>query len=442
MKKYLFAAIILTAVLPLRAHDESVCKGGYVIDKINITTTRVHPSVVRDRMPVKEGERLDCEEYRKACEYLHDMKIFKKLSITVDYKENNQADINISGEDSYYIIPFPFITGGDSNLIMLMLLEVNLFKRGEAVMLAGAHSDDGNMGAAALMFANTSITAAYTDADYKEKVYSNGSYTTGGVFGSSDTKDKWGAPVEERKREERKMMLMASKTIKNHLTLGAGVSNESTKYNGFDAEQNKIYFQASVHNNMRSSRGMAGNAGAIFGLGLSDLDDSLKKLPAPRFGYSAGLAYTTAGGFTASDDDYNMGKLSLLGSMETPSRHMLILSANAAAADAKGYDKLSTTGDLISSFGSYGREYRGDYGLGGGASFIFYIIRNRLGTLSVAPFAETSTVFDGGHSYSQTGVGTSAGYKFWRFPFAFGFTYTRNLQDNTNQFSFSAGAGF
>ena len=104
-------------------------------------------------------------------------------------------------------------------------------------------------------------------------------------------------------------------------------------------------------------------------------------------------------------------------------------------------DEIVST-DLLSGMGRYDRQIRGSRGAGTAASFIYYLLRNDTGLLSIAPFYEIAYVYAGGGYRPHSGTGGTLSYKLWRFPFPVGINYTRNLQDGSDQVGFVIGGTF
>lgn len=440
MKKIFILVLLLISAPALRAEDYGYCEEGVLVKKINITTKRVKESVIRGRFKIKEGDVLNPDIMRRAAEDLNDMKIFKMLKIEAVRTAEKEADINIEGEDSYFVLPLPLYSGGDKNVFMLMLMEANLFKRGEAAAVFGAHSDDGDMAGASVSMARSGVNFLYSDASYTEKQYANGMYGMTGILSADKTEDSWGAPAFERETDKKSFGLGYSFMFNKYNSASIGFKRQNTKYDGEEQKANTISIGFSTHKNQRSSRGIAGGSGALFGMGLADKHTFLQQLDKTRYGYSVNLEYEAAGSMTGSDYDLNTFSASASGTAEFKNRNALaFIMRGAYSPQGPDYEKTGSAKNLLPGFGDYSREYRGKGGAGIGAGYTHYLSRTGTGLLALTPFVEGAVVYAGGHSRSQGGAGAGLSYKFWRFPFSIGFKYTKNLTDGSYLFSFTAG---
>lgn len=120
---------------------------------------------------------------------------------------------------------------------------------------------------------------------------------------------------------------------------------------------------------------------------------------------------------------------------------MFIVQGKAQDAFKASFSDEILSADLL-TFGRYDRQIRGERGAGIGISFVYYLLRNRTGLLSLAPFYENAYVYAGAKYRSHSGTGATLSYKLWRFPLPLGINYTHNLQDGGDLVGFVIGGAF
>ena len=121
---------------------------------------------------------------------------------------------------------------------------------------------------------------------------------------------------------------------------------------------------------------------------------------------------------------------------------MLVAEIRAQDAFKAPFSDRVLSSELLSGLGRYDRQIRGSRGAGAAVSFIYYLLRNETGLLSLAPFYELAYVYAGSRYRPHSGAGAALTYKLWRFPFPFGINYTRNLQDGSDTVGFVFGGKF
>ena len=139
--------------------------------------------------------------------------------------------------------------------------------------------------------------------------------------------------------------------------------------------------------------------------------------------------------------------VSLLGTPYFPSVQGGILFLEDVAEPAyrieRAFLQLAYAGVLTSQSAVVLGHFTGsERGAGIGASFVYYLLRNHTGLLSLAPFYENAYVYAGGKYRAHSGAGATLSYKLWRFPLPLGINYTHNLQDGGNLVGFVIGGAF
>lgn len=412
---------------------------GSKIENINITTMRINPKVVKNKFPLKEGQLFNEEDYQKAQDKLHDMRVFKELNFNLERNDNGNIDINIDSKDGYYVFPLIFFTGGSKKATAISLAEGNFFKRGETAFIFAATGDDGTALSGGLAIDDQFFGINYTNLNFEQRFYKNNWSSNYGIFVTADDKDKFGAPEKEIYTKQDYFSLMYARELGN-LSAFIMPELEYIRYSEpiDNGNHNRLTFGLSYKENVRQGS----NMGAMFGYGLSDKKKSLQNLPKIQPGYALTAAYGIGGSWTGAD--YNISKLTLAaqGFIEFKNRHIFNMALKAANSFNSPFSNEIRSEELLASEGRYSRQRRGTRGAGLSTSFVFYILRNDTGLLALQPFYELAYLYRNGDYYNQSGTGATVSYKFWRFPFPLGINYTHNLSDSSNQVAFVFGGKF
>ncbi len=440
LKNKIFLATLLCACFPISALSAGPDElyDGYIINKVNVFSKRTKPELLKKYFALKEGRPFNAEEYENAKNELHDLRISKKLSFSLQPRENKTVDISINAEDGYYIFPLAFATGGEKSAAGLALAAGNLFKRGETIMLFGATGKDGSMLSFMLKDGRNSFLAAAKNMNFEQRFYQNNWINNDGIFSTSDDKEDFSDPIAQIYTKEDSFYLQYSR---EYGPFKAFVSPQY-RYIRYDKDMasgsyNTVALGLSYKKNIRSGA----NMGALFGYGLTDKEESLKDLPRNIYGLSARMSYENGGEWTGADFDISKLSAHLQNITEFKNRHLLALQIKGESAFNSPFAAQVRAQDLLGGQGRYSRTIFGQYGAGASAAFIYYLIRNNTGLLSLQPFYELAYVYDKQYHH-QSGAGASISYKFWRFPFPFGLNYTHNLSDSSNQISFVFGGQF
>lgn len=436
IKKYLIFLLIIFCSCIGFAQDFNRYNGKY-IQEIQINTKRIDTDIVRKKFLLKEGGIFDSKKYQEAQEKLHNMRIFKKLSFDIIPTEENNLIIKIDGEDGAYIFPLIFITGGSQNGFGLTFVEGNYFKKGEMLysfLGLGKNGEIFNIGGG---FDDYFGNIKFENLNYHRRYYENNWASVGGIFGSERDKDHFSNPLFEEYIKEDKFSLTLAVT-KNDFSFF--IKPEYYYIDSSFAQDNGTHstfsFGISYKKNMRPGI----NFGALMGYGLSDKQDALKDLQSRKLGYM--FASSLKQGYSWTGSSYKIIKLSLDGelNLEFKNRNLFLFYVKAKNSFGSPFDDEVYTLELL-NFGKYSRQRYGRQGIGGGLSYVWYLIKNNTGLLSLNPFYEISNIYDGNY-YMQSGIGANLSYKFWRFPFPLGINYTYSINDSSQQISFIFGAKF
>ena len=430
MKKY---AIILWFLPVLAFGTENITVG-----EIRIYTTRIDPAVVAKQFPLKTGDPFTPQAYEEAQNKLHDMRLFKKLDFSTE-QTDGKTNISIHAEDGYYFFPLAFFSSGDKDVFFMSLFEGNFFKKGETAFALGGISDDGYTFSGGVSIQNHFFHIGFTKLDTELRFYQDHWSSMYGVMNVADDEKEYGAPLYRWNMRDYDFKLTYAYAFGD---FNAFVSPQfkHTSYSEKADGGNHNQFSAglSYRKRIRTSSGM----GAWFGFGLSDKQNMLSDMPAPRFSYAADAAFTKGGNWFGADYDITKLSLNFLWQMELKQHHILSVQAKGQNAYGSAFSDQILSSDLLSGQGRYRRLIRGRRGAGAAVSFLFYLLRNDTGLLALRPFYELAYVYTQNAYRDHSGAGATLSYKFWRFPFPLGINYTRNLSDNSDIVSFVFGGQF
>ncbi len=437
MKKLIFLfSLFVWAGAPVGAQPVQ-----QVVGEVRASAARMSGKTLQKRFLLKPGDPFTPALFDKAQDDLHDLRVFKKLEFSTQEK-NGKTDIFINAQDGYYIFPLAFASGGKKNAAALSLAAGNLFKQGESTFVFAGGSDDGFTAMAGLNLGDDFISLGFTKLNFDQRFYQNGWSNTFGVFSTTDDEDEYHSSLLGA-LHTRKEQLALTYMHRFSRTLRAFVRPEYVRYTYSpraldNGSHNQITLGLRLSDDVR--KGV--NMGALSGYGLTDKKKSLQNLPRPRTGYAANVFYTAGGSWTGSD--YEISKLGLeaAGLLEFKNRHMLVAEIRAQDAFKAPFSDRVLSSELLSGLGRYDRQIRGSRGAGAAVSFIYYLLRNETGLLSLAPFYELAYVYAGSRYRPHSGAGAALTYKLWRFPFPFGINYTRNLQDGSDTVGFVFGGKF
>ena len=412
---------------------------GKIIKTINIKTKRVDANVIRYKFPLKEGDIFNEKDYLDAQDKLHNMRIFKKLDFNVSENDKGHLFIEINGEDGAYIFPLAFISGGSRQGAGITLAEGNYLKKGEIIYTFLGIGEDGIITILGANYLDYYANLKFENLNFERRYYQDNWVSTNGVFSRDKDKEDFPTPlIQDSNRQDRFSFLFAR--TKNDITVFLQpeyyyVNSDNAIDNG---NHSNFTIGASYQKNMRQGV----NFGSLMGYGLSDKESALKDLSKNKIGFL--IESTLKQGYAWTGSDYKITKL-FLGSqinLEFKNRNLILLYVKAKDSFGSPFDDKVQTLELIGKFGHYTRQRYGRQGIGGGLTYVMYLIRNKVGLLSISPFYEFATVYANNRNYNQSGVGGNLSYKLWRFPFPIGINYTYNINDYSQQVSLTFGASF
>lgn len=442
-----FAALLFRPFSVLLAQGADL--EGKIVSAINITCKRTSPSEILSRIPLKTGGKWTAAAEAKTRTELHDMGVFRKLEVVSHYDEAaGGVIVDINADDGWYVLPLPLLTSGSSGGgFSLMLLSGNLFHRAETIFLRGSVGKDTSSAMGGLATDNWFFSANGASSSSTENLYSDGAYNT--LAATPDT-GKVGQPVNwYARKSEQHSFSVARKLNDNH---NVGVMFSQAKYILKDAavpipdepgRHNTLglsYTYTQENNGGISKQG--GGMGVLFGLGLSDLQERLTLRNNIGSLHVVDVKGFRAGNYIGSEYDYSALQLSWRGVWEFPKRDKLAFRVSGAKGWTLPFTQLIATGPMLGLRGQYRREWRGNQGAGGTASFSYFLSRSKRGLLVMEPFAESAFVWNGNTRYNQSGAGVNFYYQFWRFPMPLGLGYTWSFADKEGVVSMAAGFGF
>ncbi len=412
------------------------------VGTVSATATRMSADTIKKYFLLKPGDEFTPALYEKAQDGLHNLRVFKKLDFSATPAPDNKVDIHIDAQDGWYIFPLAFITGGSKSAAALSLAGGNLFKRGESVFAFVGGSRDGAAASLGINAGKDALSASFSKLNFDQRFYRGHWSNTFGVFSTTDDEEEYQDELLGQTHTKKE----AFSVIYSHRfsrTLRAFIRPEYVRYtyshDGFDSgNHNQITLGLRWSDDIRQGI----NMGALTGCGLSDKAKTLRDLPHARHGYLLGADYTAGGEWSGAD--YDLSKLALEAAwvLELKDRHMLIVQANAQDAFKASFSDRPLSSEILPRLGRYDRQIRGTRGAGAGATFIYYLLRNQTGLLSVAPFYEIAYMRAGNGYRPQSGTGATLVYRLWRFPLPVGLNYTRGLEDESNQIGFVIGGAF
>ncbi|MDD2774061.1 MAG: hypothetical protein PHP45_10250 [Elusimicrobiales bacterium] len=455
MQAFFSAVVFLFCAVPAFCRESLPPAEGETIKQINITAVRVRESVVRSRLPVSEGMPWSARAENEVRAALHAMRIFKTVLVKSRHSaELGGAVMDISAEDGWYLLPLPFyMSGGGARMASLMLAEGNVLKRGETFFGFGLSGSNGGLVSVGALWGGWSARFAVFDINYEERHYADGAYSAGSIV-SPTPRDSgaFGAVADSYNHSSHGFSAsLSDKILRNFETelefksdtvgyspLSGAAPQDPGRVNMLTARMR--YFGGSGAAAQERTQVMS--FGSIFRMGLSDLEERIRPLAAPRYFWEAGW-YAT-GASVALDSAFDFAEIGADGlwRVESRNRHMLTLRGKAVKGFSPPFSQFIPSNRPLGLLGQYAREFRGDAGAGAVASFSFYMRGTRRGMLTCEPFAETASVWNGGQRRSRSGAGVNLRYRFWRFPIPLGVNWTRSFLEPDDVVSFSAGFGF
>lgn len=444
----LFLSALLLAALPLRALAQDQ-REGKPVGKISISGSRISVSTLLGKIPLQANEPWTAQKESQTRQTLYDQKVFKKIEINSVYVPQKDAvDVDIVAQDGWFLFPLPFYgSNKGGQRLSLMLLEGNYFRHAENIFVIGSISPDTNMVSLGGSLHDWFLYTSYKYTDIIERQYSDGGYNSGSFY---TTGDQGTGPFPTQRSYTKRLegpSLVLARDIGSGFSLAGEFSSQRSRY--FDGNpppeaEEGMHNAAGLKLAYKTGRDMgrgnfAQSFGAIFGMGMADLQERIKTLPRPLYGFLAEAGASAAGRALGSDYSYAIFTGRTVLQAELPERHTFNLRAAAAKGNSLPFSQLLATRSVLN--GTYEREFRGDTLAGAGASFAYFMSRSRRGIWVSEPFLECATAWDG-VGRTQYGVGMNMYYRFWRFPLPLGLSYTYSLRDMRGQIGATLGMGF
>ncbi|MFA6582837.1 MAG: hypothetical protein WCS77_00955 [Elusimicrobiaceae bacterium] len=451
IRYFIAATVFCFAFIPMRviyAQGEEL--EGKVITAINITSKHTSAEEISARvLELKKGGIWTADAEAKVKKRLHEMGVFRKLEVKSRYDESSHGVVvDINADDGWYIVPLPLFTSGASGSgFSLMLIEGNMIHRAETLFLRGTTATNTRSATAAIAKGDWIVALEGVSDNYTENQYADGAYNT---LGASPDAAKVGQPVNwYTRRSEQERVSVSRKLNDNHKL---GVSFSMAKFVIKDAliptpdepgRHNMLglnYTYTHEGNGGISQQG--GGMGVVLGLGLSDLDERVQSRKNTGNLQVLEFKGMKAGPFVDSEYDYSILQATWRGVWEFREHDKLAFRVSGTKGWSLPFTQLIPTGPNVGLRGQYRREWRGDKGIGGTASFSHFLSRSKRGILAVESFAESAWVWNGNSRYNQSGAGINLYYQFWRFPLPLGLGYTWSFADKDWVISMSAGFPF
>jgi len=422
-------------ILPLTAWSSE-------IRSITAQTTRMSAQALKTHFGLKTGDPFDAETFEKAKQHLQNMRLFKTLELL--YQEDKEGvDIRIKADDHTYLAVMGLVVSGKTHSGGVSLLGRNFLKQGEdlSFFIGGGKNGFNIRGKAA--FGPHTVSMDYFRLRFEQRFYSDGWVSSPDIFFPADDKGKY-----------QDVFLGSVKGTQNDFSFSYGY-RFSTVWSAFVAPEYEYYRydhdELDTGNHSHLSAGLqyaddirpTMNMSVLSGLEHIEKKDMLQDLSHTRAGKTAQLSYTAGGRWSGSD--FTIQKWAVQGKYEWefPSRQIVALFAKAQYALKAPFSNQVESSELLFGMGIYDREQRGKQGFSGGISLTYFPLRNQTGVLSIVPFYEQAYVSSGDSSYtSHSGVGISAGYRFWKIPFPLNVTFTHNLTDGSRHVGCKVGGHF
>jgi len=424
---------------------------GLPVMRIHIEGNRTDRTVFEDEIVLRVCEPWRKEDVETTRKNLNEMRLFRRVEIesrkTVD---REGVEVIITLEDGWFVLPIPMVWRGSGGTVgSLMVLERNLSGKAESLYFFGAVTPDSYTAMLGGRVRRLSANAMFFRSQYTEILWRDGGQTAASLFrAKADEEDSsFGTVVNRYEKRVSGGTGGLDVRIRRGLHAGISLSLLNVDYDeplvGIppdEGDQNALGVSLRFGKDRRQGgQGFVDSFGALFGLGLSDLEERVAPLPKPEISWRGDLNSDHCMKTLGSDHTYHRILAGGGVEIEFRNRHKLSLAARFGTGDDLPLTQKLATNRRLGLQGNYAREYRGNSGLGGAVSFSAALLRNRIGTLVAQTFVEGATVWRGGDPLTKSGVGGNFYYRFWRFPLPLGIGYTYCLDDGNSQFSMAVG---
>ncbi|MEW6558485.1 MAG: POTRA domain-containing protein, partial [Elusimicrobiota bacterium] len=262
-----------------------------VIKEIKITGNRVKESIIRKALVFKEGDILNQEDIEKSKKNLFRLKLFKSLEIKKEWvEESNGIRIIINVEDGWFIAPMPMIMQGGERSLGLMLMEQNIFRNAENIMLMGINQQAGLSGMANINLYNCfSFSFSGLRFSTEEYLYKDGAYNAKQFIKDNEGKfiedpEEYGEINNQYEKELYQLNLSIGLPLSKKMGCSVSYISNNIKYSNalvsLPADNGKINsLLLSVGFGERDPEeeflkgDITSGIGRIFGLGMAEIKD-------------------------------------------------------------------------------------------------------------------------------------------------------------------------
>lgn len=418
------------------------------IRRILVHGNRVELPYLRSKLPFREGDTLGPDTLQKAREALFAMGLFKQVAVSSAPAGQGEADVSIFVRDGWYIIPIPFaMAGGGGSSGGAFVSARNILRKNESFSLVGMGGRSGSRGMFGAYWEGWSANLFFTRSEGVARTYADDGASAGGGFGDAlDSKNpaKYGSVLTEYHKR------IADAGWSFGFPMGRGLSGEV----GWEFQQlgyGAIHGLAPVgagHNSKAHAavrtggEGNPGDLGAILGFGLADIENRIKPLARPRFGFAGSASIHAAAPASGSDYYFWYHLIQTETSYSWGRRERVALRISGGQGGGLPEHQLLTTGDDAGLQGTYARNHRGRGIVGASLSYSAPFWITRKGMFQATVFGEGAFAWTYGRPRQKTGAGFSVWYRFWRFPIPLGFTYTYSGDNQDAQVSAAIGGSF
>ncbi len=421
------------------------CEGDAPVANIFISGNRVKESVILNKLAFKKGLPLTEEQIEESRLNLYSLGLFKSLKIE-KRAEGDRLNVFIEAKDGWFVFPWVmFGSRGGVRYSSFMLVEQNIFKEAERIMFFGNYQENLSFNVLSLFFPEYSFTALHENRFNTEYRYSDGAYNTqtfsGDVF-------KFGPVSDCYEKKITGVRINAGKKISDKISAALLAAESDVEYSPVsgtapsDRGRIRLAGVSLSYGDVENRAEMLSSFGRIFGLGMADMAENLKKNG--RAKRETGLQCSIERAEPAIGSDFEFTKFTAGGNAAVVygDKSRLAVLIRGGLGSGLPFSQLFSTGRREGMSGVYAREFRGDRIAVSSANYRYPILRNGLGNMSAGVFADYALCFNQANQWEKSGAGLNFTYQFWRFPIPIGVGYTYSFNDEDWLGSFSVGGAF
>jgi outer membrane protein assembly factor BamA len=451
-KSLITIAIFLYSVLPASSDTTDRTVNPNTITKIDITGNRVTESIIRSMLTFSVGDEIDDSKIRNSKLNLYSLDLFRSLDIRKTPDANSGGtDVVVEARDGWFVLPFPIfgIFGGES-YYGAGAIEQNVFREAEHVTAYSDFKKDEYEDMLTISLPDITLNARLEKKSYTEYQYSNGGFNSHSFTGSElNNLGRYGQVVNSYNENSTAMHLSVEKLLSDQFRGILGVKVQDVGYTSAQVsapgDNGRItVLSAAMRFGSPFSyvRNAANVAGRIFGLGMADLEESMKPPSCMYTDYGLRASFDTSSTSIGSENNFN--KFSLAANSIT---HFCDMSSISFLARGRiGNDipasQLFATNHEEGLTGAYSREFRGDKMVLATAAWTRPFYHDGTGQLAGTLFCDYAASYLNGQQGIKEGTGFILTYRLWRIPLPFGFGYTYCLDDSEWLASISLGGAF